>query len=1046
MRKLFLLGTLTVILFAKINPLMTQGEAITDIGNTQSQYIEVPLERISYTPNIRFVNNVLVYSDRVVTAANCDVDLLKHESCPLDRTECATTPEYTNGSSTAGTGIIPCSVLHPSAYWDGNLGKCVLNGSNAGLCPAGFSFNFANQVCTKSTSYYASYYPQTYTVIINNEGESGKLDFAYRRVASLSGATYVNTEYVYPYPQYPPSYYFNTLNGYIKYSSNHIGAFTIKLSSLTPAYYGYGFGIVIPAKNETTELKISNNSDFVSWHFAFIYYHEIFQKQARIVYSSESPKISLNGNSYNSLHFHHYPLTVDFIYNKVGCQAGQTLSYVNGTPICTTTTTTAPQCNKAYFPTYSNGKCLGDRKYYTFYNYQCPLDVNAYGNKYGVINAGGDCGALNLKYDTNGDGIKDHCNYQTPPTNNCKRVNYVCPLDSTKICTEGVKTGGNTTIERDNFELLVNPAQFSGDYKPLEFGQMRDYECTSSLNKDCPQALSTIYGKGNELCFKNRSNQEGCFKAEAIDRQCVFEGFVNEDGLKELPIFSFLNSPDEVVKQGFAKEDNNSPTRISLSFTDTIREAYKLKQVKTTSYPGEKITVDFWLYWDGNSAGIPISFGSYTLWLRQASDGKWTIGFNTHQSEVYGITDASFLAGGWHRITAVFTHGDTYQNQLYIDGSKRGLSHRDFVHTYVEQKNADITQILQLSGGYDNVHALAGKIAGLNVYNGELNGNVINAMHNKGGLYGTAGITGISATGNSIDAYNGFGAKLGTIKSSCQVSGKAGRYGIPDNVASPMIIAAKATDGRISFWDSYMKRGNIGFIEINKHVNESSYANGYRHEHADVEALRAKGFTSFISPGDNKTYGVMGNQSSYSSCIGSLSGTAFVPAEITQDTTLSVSTIKMLSFYIDSSHGKNCIIVTQGNKDNKNSTWAKKRVTEKGTSAYYCSPWSCIGHQCGYAECPTNFVGSSLKQEDLYKLTTTTCIQQKCDKNYDYFRYCGTPFGCDQNDYTITKTDSGQCKQATCNGNDLFNATTGTCEKIDCKYIKMDGKCYKKAY
>lgn len=1036
MKKIFLLGILTVILFAKINPLMTQGEAITDIGNAHSQYIEVPLERISYTPNIQFVNNVLVYSDRVITAANCDVDLLKHESCPLDRTECAATLEYTNGRSTAGTGIIPCSVLHPSAYWDGNLGKCVLTGSNAGLCPVGFSFNYANQNCVKTTDTTPTASPQTYTVTINNAEESGKLDFAYRRVARLNGATYVNTEYVYPYPQYSPTYYFNQLYGYIKYSSNHSNAFTIKQTSLNPERHFYGH--LLPRTSVTTELMVSS-ADFVSWHFGFL------ANSTR--YSSDvSPKISLNGNADNSPHIHNYPLAVDFNYNKISCNNGGILTYINGTTICRTTTTTSPQCNKAYFPTYSNGQCLGDRKYYTYYTYQCPLDANAYGNKYGVINAGGDCGALNLKYDTNNDGIKDHCNYQTPPTNNCKRVNYVCPLDSTKICTEGVKTGGNATIERDNFELLVNPAQFSGDYKQLEFGQMRDYECTSNLNKDCPQALSTIYGKGNELCFKNRSNQEGCFKAEAIDRQCVFEGFVNEDGIKELPIFSFLNSPDEVVEQGVGKEDNDSPTRISLSFTDYVREAYKLKQIKTTAKPGENITVDFWLYWDGSSTGIPISFGSYTLWLRQASDGKWTIGFNTYQSEVYGITDASFLAGGWHRITAVFTHGDSHQNQLYIDGSKRGLSHRDTGHTYAEQKNADITQILQLSGGYDSAHALGGKIAGLNIYNGELNGNVINAMYNKGGLYGTAGITGISATGNSIDAYNGFGAKLGTIQSNCQVSGKVGRYGIPDNVASPMIIAAKATDGRIGFWDSYMKRGDIGFIEINKHVNESSYANGYRHEHADVEALRAKGFTAFTSPGDNKTYGVMGNQSSYSSCIGSLSGTAFVPAEITKDTTLSASTIKMLSFYMDASHGKNCIIVTQGNKDNKNSTWAKKRVTEKGTSAYYCSPWSCIGHQCGYAECPTNFIGTSLKPEDLHKLTTATCIQQKCDKNYGYFRYCGTPFGCDQNDYTITKTDSGQCKKATCNGDDLFSATTGTCEKIDCKYIKMDGKCYKKTY
>jgi len=1044
--KKLLLGLFSVLVFAKMNPLVTKGESITDIGNTHSRYIEVPLERISYTPSISFVDNILIYSDREITEANCDIDLLNKESCPLDRAECDAKAEYTQGSSTKGTGIIPCSILHPNAYWSASLKKCILDGSYAGICSSGYTYSAATNKCVKTTSYNTTYTNASLNITVNNAGERWRFRNAYKTVALASGATYSNENFV-DSGYYIGSSYFN--NDYYSYISNHKRAFSFTQHFYKEGYYTYS----TPCYNWVTGCRV--------WHPAVttnLLYdvpvggYSWWYKSTEDWLSSFSDEngIRMGSSGQTAFLFYRdpYPVQFTFNYDKPTCKSGDTLYYSNGVPKCRTTVSVTPQCNKTYFSTYSSGKCLGDRQYYTFYTYQCPTDLNDYDNTWSVLNAGGDCGAYNLQYDANSDGLKDHCNWQTPPTDNCKRVSYECPLDPTKVCAEGVKSGSGDTVEKDRYELLVNPGHFTGEYKALEYGQLRDYECSSQLNKDCPQALNTIYGQGNKLCFVNRSGQEGCFEAVGEDRECLFDGFINEDGIDGLPLFSFLNSPDEVIAEGVAKEDNDSPTRISLDFQEGLREAYPLQQIKYEAVLGDKITVDFWLNWSGNSDGMPIGFEFYDLWFSKIADtGKYALGFNTARSDVYGIADAGFMANGWHKITAVFTHGDVTQNKLYIDGVQATLAQRRSTHTVPEQSNADITKMMHLSGwSGDTSSALDAKIAGLNVYEGELDSQTVSALYEVDGQYGSAGITALSAQGNTINAYNRLGMVLGTINSSCRISGKVGKLDIPSDVSSPMIVAAKTVGDKISFWDSYMKRGDIGFLEIIKHVDESSYLDGYRHEHESISEMREKGFTAFVSPGNGKTYGVMEKKTPWTQCLNLLNGTPFVPAERSTDTPLANETIDMLSFYIGGIHGDNCIVETLGDKDNSHSTWAKKRVVEQGVSAYFCSPWSCVGHQCGYAACSEGFTGTTLKAKDMASLTTTTCLEQKCDKNNDYYRYCGSPFGCDLNDYTITQTDDGKCKKATCEGDDLFDPDTGTCEKIDCKYIIMDGKCYKKTY
>ena len=74
--------------------------------------------------------------------------------------------------------------------------------------------------------------------------------------------------------------------------------------------------------------------------------------------------------------------------------------------------------------------------------------------------------------------------------------------------------------------------------------------------------------------------------------------------------------------------------------------------------------------WLGGNSQMPIGWTSYDLWF---SGDKF--GFNTGQSDIYGISGASAkLANNWHHIAAIFTNSGTTQNSLFIDGVEQPLS------------------------------------------------------------------------------------------------------------------------------------------------------------------------------------------------------------------------------------------------------------------------------------------------------------------------------------------------------------------------------------
>ncbi len=84
------------------------------------------------------------------------------------------------------------------------------------------------------------------------------------------------------------------------------------------------------------------------------------------------------------------------------------------------------------------------------------------------------------------------------------------------------------------------------------------------------------------------------------------------------------------------------------------------------------VTVEFWINSNTTQSASPIIFGSnnnYTLIINGTC-----FGFNTGNSDCYGVNTSALSSGVWHHIAAVFVNASPSSNTLYIDGVQQSLS------------------------------------------------------------------------------------------------------------------------------------------------------------------------------------------------------------------------------------------------------------------------------------------------------------------------------------------------------------------------------------
>ncbi|MCC2112171.1 MAG: VCBS repeat-containing protein, partial [Hyphomicrobiales bacterium] len=188
---------------------------------------------------------------------------------------------------------------------------------------------------------------------------------------------------------------------------------------------------------------------------------------------------------------------------------------------------------------------------------------------------------------------------------------------------------------------------------------------------------------------------------------------------------------------------------------DGVDDQIHLNSLTVNTAAGAKTTVEFWMYWTGNSNEMPIGFydgtNKYDLYFSGSN-----FGFNTGNFDVYGISTTG-LANGWHHVTAVFTNGDVTQNKLYIDGVDQSLTQRQ--GTPLSSKvGADAT----ISGWpADSSTAFTGQLADVRVWDGERTAGEVVADMNDPVDSGDNGATSLIAsyglTGGDYTDYSGNG-------------------------------------------------------------------------------------------------------------------------------------------------------------------------------------------------------------------------------------------------------------------------------------------------
>lgn len=600
-----------------------------------------------------------------------------------------------------------------------------------------------------------------------------------------------------------------------------------------------------------------------------------------------------------------------------------------------------------------------------------------------------------------------------------------------------IKIESQSTLDIKNKHPLLNYGIFSGNFKPDDFDNMKSTECTNS-NETCMQSLHSIITNDNTLVFRDKQGVEGSF---TFNGNCLFSGKIESTGIDNQLLKAAFISPDEVVLNHNLKTDYDSPTSVSLDFQNINDIHYDMGKIKSSANIGDQVTVDFWLYSnDNNYTSKLIGFyddGKEPYSLYKTSNPNNLFGFNTQTGDLLGSSN-TIPAKKWTKITAIFTHKDVAKNKLYIDGKEISISNLNNIMS--NNDNADITSNLTINIPVDVNSTVNMKIAGLRVYDGGLDNQEILRGFNGGG---NRGINRIEVYKNSIIGYDNYNTPVGTIISSCMLNGKVGYI---EDGSTTQITGAKVVNGRIVFSDSFLGRGEIGFIEVLKVVSPSDFNNGFVHEFREFSDLYEKGFTGFISS-NSKTYAVSKKEMSINDCLLAIRDTGYYLAERRNDDLESLNIIKALSYYTSGDYKEHCVIEKSGKEDNLAAQWAIKNIIKNSiATTFSCSPYGCKDFKCGYASCPGDSNGSMLIEKDIKTLDTNTCIDQKCDISKPYFPYCGNKNGCDTKDKTITQTQDGKCVKATCNGTDLFNSGAGKCEKMGCEYETRGTKCYKKLY
>ena len=148
--------------------------------------------------------------------------------------------------------------------------------------------------------------------------------------------------------------------------------------------------------------------------------------------------------------------------------------------------------------------------------------------------------------------------------------------------------------------------------------------------------------------------------------------------------------------------------------------AFDITGLPVSIVPGKKTSVAFWMYWNGTASVMPVGWARYDLFFNNGS-----FGFNTFNSDIYGIASTG-LSAGWHHVVATFTNGSVTSNELWIDGVNRALTQRTSTPVLA---NALVGPSLRIAGNTgDTSYRFDGLIDDLQVHTGALDAATVQAI------------------------------------------------------------------------------------------------------------------------------------------------------------------------------------------------------------------------------------------------------------------------------------------------------------------------------
>lgn len=248
------------------------------------------------------------------------------------------------------------------------------------------------------------------------------------------------------------------------------------------------------------------------------------------------------------------------------------------------------------------------------------------------------------------------------------------------------------------------------------------------------------------------------------------------------------------------------------SFTGGMIDVYGLP-VSTSN--NRKTTVSFWMYWDGTSSVMPVGWRYYDIWIYGGS-----IGFNTAQSDIYGVS-SSGLANGWHHIVAVFNNRNVNQSKLYIDGVLQSLSQR---RGSPRRNLAYVNAHLGIGGWWGSSgYRFSGRLDEVKVYNGEVSQAQVNADYAAvtascpscgGPSSGATKIASYDFDGDwdsSLTLEDGVGSRDGTLSGSVSKVSAPASGSKPDTCSSGDFNGGKFDITGLAVNTSYGSKNSFTF-------------------------------------------------------------------------------------------------------------------------------------------------------------------------------------------------------------------------------------------